>query len=709
MSIKNIFTALMMGTTAVYAQKDSTIHELKAVTVTATRSAQSILNTPRSVSLISNKDIKEQAYQNLADLLQKAEGIFVPGTFQVPGSLQTLFIRGADNRQNLIMIDGIKLSDASTPDNGLDFAEVSLNNVDRVEVVRGAQGTLYGNSAVGGVVNIITRKPNKLGLHGMLNNTIGSFGKNTSFWNTQGGLQYAAKSGFYVQAEATNSVNKGFNGVLPPATGFFINRPKNFFKADYALKTGFEGKDWDAYVSWRGVRQIADIANGAFRDDENHTLRFNRDLFTYGFSKKLNEKFFVKVFGGYTKTQRRDFNDSSLISLTPIAYDRTIFDGTYNGENLTNELQLNYQQGKLKLVGGAGFVQDKMNVRTDYVNYAFNFSTKTNYDTVGAKMNTAFAYINSNWQVDLGKQQLLVEGGIRAGNNNRFGSYINYQLGASLVFTDNVSLYGNIASGFTAPSLYHSYAPERNFTSGISRGNKDLKAEQSLSKEIGIKALVDDVMQFRLAIYHNTVDNYIDYVYLWNGSKPINSLGFADYRGDTYLNTGKQVNSGFETGLDIFFGPKWTFSTNFSNNDGKLYFDPSYLNAGKTANNHVQLYSNGAFITGNLNDQTVRRPAQIVNASLRYKPNTKWLVQADMRSIGSRQDVAYVGNLGPFGALGKQSVAGFTLFNLSANWNIHPNASLQTAVFNLFNQEYLELNGYRTRPRTVSATLQLRF
>ena len=89
MSIKNIFTALMMGTTAVYAQKDSTIHELKAVTVTATRSAQSILNTPRSVSLISNKDIKEQAYQNLADLLQKAEGIFVPGTFQVPGSLQT--------------------------------------------------------------------------------------------------------------------------------------------------------------------------------------------------------------------------------------------------------------------------------------------------------------------------------------------------------------------------------------------------------------------------------------------------------------------------------------------------------------------------------------------------------------------------------------------------------------------------------------------
>ena len=156
MSIKNIFTALLMGTSAVSAQKDSTIHELKAVTVTATRSAQSILNTPRSVSLISNKDIKEQAYQNLADLLQKAEGIFVPGTFQVPGSLQTLFIRGADNRQNLIMIDGIKLSDASTPDNGLDFAEVSLNNVDRVEIVRGAQGTLYGNSAVGGVVNIIT-------------------------------------------------------------------------------------------------------------------------------------------------------------------------------------------------------------------------------------------------------------------------------------------------------------------------------------------------------------------------------------------------------------------------------------------------------------------------------------------------------------------------------------------------------------------------
>src|SRR5919112_731114 len=113
---KTLLVSLLSLPFALFAQDTSRATNLAEVIVTASRAEQKILTTPKSVSVITSADIQKLPYQNLADLLQRYEGIFIPGTFQNPGSLQTVYLRGADNKQTLVMIDGIKLTDASTPD-----------------------------------------------------------------------------------------------------------------------------------------------------------------------------------------------------------------------------------------------------------------------------------------------------------------------------------------------------------------------------------------------------------------------------------------------------------------------------------------------------------------------------------------------------------------------------------------------------------------
>jgi vitamin B12 transporter len=620
-------------------------------------------------------------------------------------------MRGADNKQTLVMIDGIRLSDASTPDNGLDFNEISLNSIERIEIVRGSQGTLYGGSAVGGVVNIITRKSAKEGVTGSANVTAGTFGKGTSVLNSQVGVTYTSANGFYGRAEILNSTNEGFNSSVPVGNNFFIDEKDDFKKTDYALKLGYNKDKWDAYASYRRVDQKADIDDGAFKDDENNVLKFKRNLFTYGVTRKINQQLTAKFFGGYTNTERLSYDDSSITSFAPLTYDRSINDARYTGRNFTNEAQINYIKNNWKLVGGLGYLQDKMSTQTSFTSYAFNFSSTSNYDTLGIKMGTGFGYVHTDYTIPLQENQFVnLAAGVRYSNNSKFGNFTSYEIKPSIKVGKNALIFASYSTGFNAPSLYQLFAPETNFNSGITRGFQGLQPEESSSIEIGTKLIAEEVVGFRLSVYGNRVKNYIDYVYLWNGSKTINNLNFGDYRGDTYLNTGKQTNSGFETGIDIKFSKQWQLHTNLSYNHGTLEYSPEFLDAAKTKSNHVQLYSTGAFLIGATETpDLIRRPENITNTSLVYTPSVAWQFTADLRTVSSRSDVFYNPVLGPFGALGRNTTEGFGLFNLSGSLKISKLATLQASCFNVFDKDYVELNGFATRGRSFFTTVRVNF
>jgi vitamin B12 transporter len=709
MNKKILSLALMAASFSAYAQQQDTLRgtDLNAVTVTASRTEQKVLTVPRSVTVITAADIQKLPYQNLADLLQRSEGIYVPGTHQNPGALQSIYLRGADSKQTLVLIDGIKLSDNSSPDNALDFSEISLADIERIEIVRGPQGTLYGSSAVGGVINIITKKAAQKKWRANATVQIGSYGDGNNVIQTQVGATYTDKSGFFAGGEILHNSTNGFNSTVNnPGGSYFIGEEDNFEKTDGAIKVGYDKNGWNAYAGFRKAWQKSDIDDGAYIDDENYTISTNRSLYTYGVSRQFNTKFSAKFFGGYTDLNRTNKDDSSIIGLAPVIYDGAILNATYIGKNLTNEFQLNYQLQQLKLVGGIGFVTDRMNVHAKYYNYQYNFGSDTNYDTIGIKTNTAFGYAYADYSIPTGKNAFHIAGGLRYTNNSRFGNFVTYEIAPGFVINNSASVFVTYATGFNAPSLYQMFAPEKDYFSGITRGYNELEPEESNSIEIGTKINISKTASLRLSLYTNEVKNSIDYVYLWDGTKPIGSLTFSDFKGDTYLNVGKQVNKGIEAGIDLYFGKAWEVHSNISYNDGKLKYDPAIINKTKTQNNHVQLYSNGAFLDVASEDKTVRRPSLISNSSLVYKIKETWRFTADARFVGKRSDIYYDYNLGPYGALGKQDVADYTLFNLSAQFRLNKHFSATAGVFNVFNRKYSELNGFATRPRYGQLTLQ---
>ena len=146
--------------------KDTTkVYQLKEVVVSATRSERDLSDVGRSVTLVTREQIKSFIYNSVAELLSQQEGIYIVGTGQNPGMLQSIFTRGESNNHTAIMIDDVRITDPSAINNAPDLSELSLANLDKVEIVRGSHSTLYGSSAIGGVINLLTKKNEKPGFN----------------------------------------------------------------------------------------------------------------------------------------------------------------------------------------------------------------------------------------------------------------------------------------------------------------------------------------------------------------------------------------------------------------------------------------------------------------------------------------------------------------------------------------------------------------
>ncbi|MGH9810565.1 MAG: TonB-dependent receptor, partial [Terriglobia bacterium] len=137
------------------ASADSQIPE--QVVVTATRTPQPADVTGESTSVIDSHDLHSLQTVVLSDALSLEPGVIFNRNGGVGGTT-TVSLRGAEVGQTEVLIDGVRLNDPGSPDNEVEFGDLLVNNIDRVEILRGPQSTLYGSDAVGGVVNIITKR-----------------------------------------------------------------------------------------------------------------------------------------------------------------------------------------------------------------------------------------------------------------------------------------------------------------------------------------------------------------------------------------------------------------------------------------------------------------------------------------------------------------------------------------------------------------------
>ncbi len=145
-------TGLLCLSTAQAQQKS-----LETMTVTATRSNETIADTSSSATIITREEIENRNYLSVEEALDSVPGV---DTVQLgpQGSQTSVFMRGTNSNHTLIMVDGHEISDPSNPTGAFNFARLFIHDVQKIEVVRGSNSSMHGSNAIGGLINIVTKK-----------------------------------------------------------------------------------------------------------------------------------------------------------------------------------------------------------------------------------------------------------------------------------------------------------------------------------------------------------------------------------------------------------------------------------------------------------------------------------------------------------------------------------------------------------------------
>ncbi len=227
------------------AQMTSPITVLDDVIVTATRTEISSQDAPGSVTYISRKDIEKKGGENLLDILRGTQGVSLRGIGS--GGRKAISLRGMGSKHTLILVDGKRIpasNDVIGPNTDYQYDWVSLSNIDHIEVVRGPMSVLYGSDALGGVINIITRKPDKslsgdVTMTGRIADNSGSDGHDLDF-----NLSGSANSKLTYQVGARQSRRAAVDSKLKPGQSAIEGRDKQQF----SLSLGWQASEKHAFT-----------------------------------------------------------------------------------------------------------------------------------------------------------------------------------------------------------------------------------------------------------------------------------------------------------------------------------------------------------------------------------------------------------------------------------------------------------------------------
>jgi len=707
--MRKIFPVLLLYLVApglAGAQDSTRTTMLDEVVVSASRTAQPIIEIPRSVTVIHEKDLRNSMYQSLGDLLNAQSGLFVIGANQTPGTNQNIFMRGANSNQVAVLIDGVRITDPSSPNAAIDLSEISLTNIERIEVIRGSHSTIFGGSAVGGVINLITKKSVATGLHGDASWQGGSLGDKAWLSTENVSINYGLANGLYVNGAAFRQDASGLDASEKRKDQpSFTNDQDDFEKLDLALKAGFRDDAWDSYLSFRKSDQYTEIDNGAYLDDDNSYLEFDRKLFQYYVARKLNSSLRVSLVGSLSDSERFFENDSSKVNET--SWDKSYVKGSYTGKLQTHEVQMNYQRDNFRGLLGGGLYYEKMFFQSYffYNDPSFPFESVVNYDSLNPKSTTRYVFAQAGYKFG----NFDLSAGARLSRHTLAGNFVTFEANPSYTVGEML-VYGSVSTGFNAPSLYQLFDPSRSFTAYTTRGNRRLLPEESLSLEIGVKKEFSSGSFLTLSAYQTRVKNAIEYIYLWNGDTPQDELTYADDLGDTYINVGEQLVKGVEAQTFVRLSKRLSLQANVSLLKAQIKMDADDVDHEQTGGHHVQLYNLGMFLSDDFEqDDVVRRPSVTAYSKLSFQVVDPLTVQAIYRYAGDRYDAGYDGSLGPYGALARMEVDGYHLVDLAANWNATKAFSVGLKVENILDEQYREVVGFHTRGRSVYLKLAVRW
>ncbi|WP_374576150.1 TonB-dependent receptor plug domain-containing protein [Phenylobacterium sp.] len=490
--------------------------------VTATRSPQPADRIGQSVSVIDAKAIRASQAISLGELVATTPGVNFTRNGPV-GAAAQLRIRGAETDQTLVVIDGVKVNDPSAPGGGYNFSDVLVGDVSRIEVLRGAQSTLWGSQAIGGVVNIVTAEPTSP-FEGSVLAEGGSDGTayaRAAIGGAQPRVVWRLAAGRYVTDGAASAYAKGAekDGYRnTQASGrvrlLLTDQASVDLRALYSDgRTDFDGFPAPAY-------SFADTAEYGTTKDFVGYAGLNLALFDGALKSRLAY--------GYTRTDRDNYDPTQALT------DKT-FDSL--GENRRVEYQGVWAISEAwTATFGAEHEEAKMRS-------ASPSSYDPNPAPDRAKASIDGVYAQAHGEVAPG---LTLTAGVRHDNHDAFGGHTLGQLAAawSLNGGDTV-LRASFGQGFKAPTLYQLYGDY---------GNEGLEPEEADAWDAGIQQrFADGHVRVSATWFQRRSTNLIDFFTCTSSSDALCAPGGSPRFG-YYANVAKASAHGIELAGEATFG-----------------------------------------------------------------------------------------------------------------------------------------------------------
>lgn len=517
------------------AQAESNVKETDALVISANRYSTPASKVSSSVTVITEEDIAKLQVDYVHELLKTVPYLDVIQSGGQGGNV-SIFIRGANSEHTLVLVDGMELNNPATTNRAVNLNNLTVDNIERIEILRGSQSMPYGSDALGGVIAIYTKTGGEQ-TQSIIDLSGGSYETWRSAAQTFGQYDFLK----YSLAAAYDQSD----GISAAAKSYGNSERDGYENIALSTKLAASLSDMlDLNLIGRYTDSEADIDNqgGLGGDDLNRKLDSEEVLLRGEVVGKFFIPEFIQTLGvSWSDHSTKDRNDPDTLSSDFL---RSDFDGTLTKFDLLNRWEIS---NALTSTLGLETRQEEASSSTvsDGVFGPFEEFFP------GQDMRTDAVFLDNIWSAN---EWLTFNAGGRYDDNSESGSEATYRFGPVVCLSDcTTRLSSNIGTGYKAPSLFQLFS---------AYGNQNLQAEESFNWDVGVEQeLVADQLNAGVTFFRNTIDNLVTF--------------------DNQTFVFENVDKARIYGLEVFtiweLAPGWTWRNDYSYTDARNSNDQTFL------------------------------------------------------------------------------------------------------------------------------------
>lgn len=527
-------------------------YSLDEYSITATRTKMDVKDVPQATSVVTAEDIKRLGAHTVREALLLTSNLDLQEAGMVGNQVQ---VRGNDSRHTLVLVNGKRMAAENTSSsmNAYELTRINIEDVERIEVVKGNGSALYGSDAIGGVINIITKKV-----------TASQMSVNTYTGDKSQGITYSYSSG--KENNVGVRISAGIEKTRENTTSYYSNQyggtssSTNMYGIRRFINTTVEydidakhGLELDAAFmrEQKSALSITPTTEGFNKYDNNRT-----DLSLNYYGSDSNHDYNIRVYHNTLKKFNPSYSNGKYSDFQSNNYYQTAL-----------EAKDSVKLGKSNVLTFGGEIR-KETFGSTYLEDSGDNVTNKGYDGITKPFSEKSNKIMSGYIQDeiwAGKK-LLILPAIRVDHHDSFGTHASPKLGSTYKFNDNSRIKVNWGKGYRAPSLYELYSQmTRPYMAPMFvvqvKGNENLEPETSTNFDISLEAEKGKASG-KLTYFHNKVDNLIEQS---KGSITMDPVIYKKYGKrlykSSYENKDNATIKGAELELGYSFDKHWSVKT----------------------------------------------------------------------------------------------------------------------------------------------------